>query len=398
MKKRVFALICSSLIISCIQNNNDKPRVNDIKIDIQTDLPLGDLDSIYITGSNSQIGHWNSHGLPFTRLDSLHWSLTFESIDSAFEYKITLGSWDREGLVEEVGSNRVLAAWWGIDTLLHCNYFGPAEKTIDGQISGYYETLQSPIDPSGVIPSRRMWIWAPYDFRKMSNDEGFDLLFMSDGQNVIDPKTSTYGVDWAVDEALIYLKDSNLINKNIFLVAMDCSDNIEKRRLEYGPGDIGDAMAKYIVEICIPFVYDNYPIKGKQLKESKVFFAGSSMGGVLGFRLATQYQNLFDGVLAFSPAVKVNTGDGLKVDALRPWSLSGYPTPVSPFYIDNGGPGLESQLQPGIDMMISKLDSIGFVRNKDYIWVKDLESYHGELGWRKRFPNAFQWVFNSAHN
>ena len=398
MKTSLFILVCSYLLISCTHDNSDNPEVDDINIDIQTFLPLGEEDTIYITGSNDQLGQWSSRGIPFTRLDSINWSVTFKSIDSAFSYKITLGSWGREGLVEEVGSNHNLAGWRGMDTVLHCNYFGPAKKIIDGQISGYYETLESPLDPNGVIQSRRMWIWAPYNFRKMSNPEGFDLLIMSDGQNVIDPRTSTYGVDWAVDEALISLKDSNLIDRNIFLVALDCSKNSGKRRLEYGPGDIGDAMMKYIVETCIPFINDNYPIQGKQANKPKVFFAGSSMGGVLGFRLATQYQKLFDGVLIFSPAVKVNAGNELNIDALKPWSLSGYSIPLSPLYIDNGGPGLESQLQPGIDIMISKLDSLGLIRNKDYYWVKDKKSYHGERGWRKRFPNAFQWVFNSAHN
>jgi len=116
----------------------------------------------------------------------------------------------------------------------------------------------------------------------------------------------------------------------------------------------------------------------------------------LGFRLATEYDYFFDGVMSFSPAVLVNAGDGLSVDALTPWAASGYKKPTTPFYIDNGGLGLESQLQPGIDLLLANLDSIGLKRNKDYLWIKDPASYHGELGWRERFPSAFSWVFNSS--
>ena len=395
MKNSLLALTLG-LSLPVNAQNNPKNNIQIVKIKVVTDSPLSDLDTIFITGSNDQIGQWNGRGIPFIRKDSLNWLLNFRSQDSAFSYKLTLGSWQKEALLDEVGSNRDLGGWIGIDTIFHCDYFGPAEKIIDGQISGYHETLQSPIDPDGVIPRRRMWVWSPYDFRKNESKSGFDILLMSDGQNVIDPSSSTYGLDWAVDEAIISLIDSNIIDRNILVVALDCSKNGDHRRLEYGPGDLGDATTKYLTKTIIPFVLDNYPVHGDMGNIPKIFFAGSSMGGVLGFRLATEYQEIFDGVMSFSPAVFVDAGGWLKVDALTPWADRGYKKPASPFYIDNGGPGLESQLQPGIDLLLTTLDSIGLVENKDYLWVKDPASYHGERGWRERFPSAFSWVFNSS--
>ena len=380
----------------CGPRNKFQNDIQSVEIQLFTSVPLVDSDTIFITGSNDQLGQWNGRGIPFTRKDSLRWSLYFNSEDSAFSYKITLGTWEKEALLDEVGSNRDLGGWNGMDTIFHCDYFGPAEIIIDGQISGYHETLQSPIDPDGIIPSRRMWVWSPYDFRKNKSISGFDILLMSDGQNVIDPSSSTYGVDWAVDESIISLIDSNIIDRDILVVALDCSESGNNRRLEYGPGDLGDATIKYLTQIIIPFVLDNYPVTGDMGVVPKIFFAGSSMGGVLGFRLATEYDYFFDGVMSFSPAVLVNAGDGLSVDALTPWAASGYKKPTTPFYIDNGGLGLESQLQPGIDLLLANLDSIGLKRNKDYLWIKDPASYHGELGWRKRFPSAFSWVFNSS--
>lgn len=392
----VFVVLSVFISIGCKPQKKFQNDIQDVEIGLVTSLPLGDLDTIFITGSNNQLGQWNGRGIPFVRKDSLSWSLYFSSQDSAFSYKITLGSWEKEALLDEVGSNRDLGGWIGIDTIFHCDYFGPAKRIIDGQISGYHEISQSPIDPDGVIPSRRMWVWSPYDFRKNNSVSGFDILLMSDGQNVIDPLSSTYGVDWAVDEAIISLIDSNIIDRDILVVALDCSKDGNNRRLEYGPGDLGDATTKYLTQTIIPFVLDNYPVSGDMGYVPKIFFAGSSMGGVLGFRLATEYHDLFDGVMSFSPAVLIDAGDGLSVDALTPWALSGYKKPTTPFYIDNGGLGLESQLQPGIDLLLANLDSIGLKRNKDYLWIKDPASYHGELGWRKRFPFAFSWVFNSS--
>ena len=60
------------------------------------------------------------------------------------------------------------------------------------------------------------------------------------------------------------------------------------------------------------------------------------------------------------------------------------------FYIDNGGIGLEIQLQPGIDEMLDALDNKGFQRGKDYVWIQAPEAEHTESAWAKRFPNALK--------
>ena len=59
-------------------------------------------------------------------------------------------------------------------------------------------------------------------------------------------------------------------------------------------------------------------------------------------------------------------------------------------YIDNGGKGLEQQLQPGIDEMMKALDEKGYIRNKDYFWVSAPEAEHNESAWAKRMPDALK--------
>ena len=122
----------------CGPQNKFQNDIQSVEIQLVTSVPLVDSDTIFITGSNDQLGHWNGRGIPFTRKDSLRWSLYFNSEDSAFSYKITLGTWEKEALLDEVGSNRDLGGWNGMDTIFHCDYFGPAERIIDGQISGYH--------------------------------------------------------------------------------------------------------------------------------------------------------------------------------------------------------------------------------------------------------------------
>ena len=63
------------------------------------------------------------------------------------------------------------------------------------------------------------------------------------------------------------------------------------------------------------------------------------------------------------------------------------------FYIDNGGVGLEEQLQPGIDDMLKALEAKGYKKDKDFFWVLDQEARHFESDWAKRMPNAFQLIY-----
>jgi hypothetical protein len=61
------------------------------------------------------------------------------------------------------------------------------------------------------------------------------------------------------------------------------------------------------------------------------------------------------------------------------------------FYIDNGGIGLETELQPGIDEMLAALDKNGYLKGKDYVWTQVPEAEHNESAWAKRFPHALKF-------
>ena len=71
------SLLALTLGLSLPVNASSKNNIQIVKIKVVTDFPLSDLDTIFITGSNDQIGQWNGRGIPFIRKDSLRWSLNF---------------------------------------------------------------------------------------------------------------------------------------------------------------------------------------------------------------------------------------------------------------------------------------------------------------------------------
>ena len=364
-----------------------------VRLTVLTADTLRSSDTVFITGSTQQLGGWNGRGLALSRdgENPLKWYLEFEAADSAFAYKLTLGDWAHEAKLTEGMAYRDLGGWEGMDTTLHALSFGPAERVNDGQVSGFLNVVDAPVDPAGIIPSRKMWVWTPYDLKNTELRGPVDLLLMSDGQNCIDPATSTFGVDWAVDEAILALMQEGRIRPTI-VVALECAtEGGNRRRLEYGPGELGEAFSDYLVHTVLAQALENPSLS----EESRVYFAGSSMGGVLAFRLLTEYPGVFDGALAFSPAVYVETGNGLVVDAIGPWKENGRPTPSGYLYLDNGGVGLEAQLQPGIDLLLQELRQTDY-REGALKWVRDRKADHSEVAWRQRFPEAFAWLASNG--
>ena len=49
---------------------------------------------------------------------------------------------------------------------------------------------------------------------------------------------------------------------------------------------------------------------------------------------------------------------------------------------------METQLQPGIDEMLTALKQKGYQENIEYFWCKDKNARHFESDWGKRMP----WV------
>lgn len=357
-------------------------------ITVKLDTPLPKGQTVHITGNVEALGSWNGEGQAFVQTDDYTWEWAGVMPDSSITYKITLGDWAQEAWIRGERISRDFAAYHGIDTTIHVEGFGQAKKANLGQVTGHLQVLASPAsartDEGLQIPSRRMWWWRRSAERPVGK---VDLLLMTDGQNAFDPTTSSMGADWAVDEALDSLISGGYIPETVAL-GIECADDGRRRQAEYGHGPIGKVTMAYFCDQILPGLRDSLDI-------DRVFFAGSSMGGNMAFMLMAWHPESLDGAIGMSPAVYVKTDSGLEVDALRAWHDAGNPWPeAKPFYYDNGGVGLEAQLQPGIDQLKRTLNRVA---DSTYLnWVRDPFAIHNELAWRERFPAAYVWMSNTA--
>lgn len=302
----------------------------------------------------------------------------------SIEHKFTLGTREREG-ADANGSplpNFVLDASQGKtvkDTVLFWTK-GGRQRVNHGQITGTVR-YQRALRGAG-IQDRDLVVWLPPGYEP-DKTRRYPVVYMHDGQNIFDPVTSAFGVDWSIDETADELIKKKLIEPVIVVGIYNTSDRMK----EYTPGDKGTAYMDFVVKTVKPFIDSTYRTKPDR---KNTIVGGSSAGGIISFMLVWEHPEIFSKAICMSPAFKslspggwdytrvVQTSNGKKKDVF--------------FYIDNGAIGLDSQLQPGIDAMLTTLKSKGYKEREDFVFLRDATAKHFEADWAKRFPRALKMV------
>jgi predicted alpha/beta superfamily hydrolase len=204
---------------------------------------------------------------------------------------------------------------------------------------------------------------------------------MNDGQNIFDPATSSLGTDWQIDE----VADSLIKAKSIQDIIIVGIYNTPLRGTEYNHTKAGTAYLNFIIEGLKPFIDRTY----RTLPDyQNTAIGGSSSGGLISFIMAWEHPDVFSKAACISPAFKIQ-----KIDYVAPVKNYKGARKDIMLYIDNGGIGLEDQLQPGIDEMLSALKEKGFVQGEDIHYFKDSYAEHNELAWSKRVYRFLEFMF-----
>ncbi len=338
---------------------------------------------VYITGNDLQLGNWNPSLVSLEQINDSLWTKTFSFPQGTdLEFKFTKGTWLKEAVNEDgtIPKNNILRVL--NDTSINYSirkWKDQIETTLSGKITGTVEYIRN-FESEGLEP-RDIIIWLPPSYDSVIH-KCYPVLYMHDGQNIMDPATSSFNVDWQLDETADSLIKADAINE-IIIVGIY---NTFNRRSEYSPNDTGYRYMDFIAHELKPFVDKNY-----RTKPEPEFTAvgGSSMGGLISFMLAWEYPDIFSKAACLSPAFIYNELNYVK-------TVNSYIGPKKPilFYIDNGGIDLEERLQPGIDEMIKVLDEKGYKIDEDYFWYKDDNAVHSESAWAQRVWRFLELFFS----
>ncbi len=346
---------------------------------------------VYLAGSLKELGNWQPDQVLMNACGNHRWGYCLEvEPTKAIEYKYTLGSWQREGADAQGQplSNFVLHADQNATAQDEVLFWSkPQPPKIVGQITGelrYHRQLEF----EGLQP-RDLIVWLPPGYE--TSEQRYPVLYMHDGQNLFDPRTSAFRVDWQVDETCTELIAAEKIPPLIVVGISNTSD----RTKEYLPSELGKKYQQMILEEIKPLVDREYRTKSTR---EHTFVGGSSAGGLCAMMLAWEHPEVFSGALCFSPALRIeNKHRNISLNYVQ--TVEDSPPPKHPlfFYFDNGGIGLEATLQPGIEAMLEALSDKGFRKNEDFVWVLDKDARHTESAWADRFPAAVQSLFDHTH-
>lgn len=338
-------------------------------------------DTLFITGNLSELGFWNPGAVKMVKNEE-----GFYEIDlivkqgTQIEYKFTLGSWQSEALNKEgfPFPNFTLKAL--NDTALYYNFekFG-GQGVFSGGITGTLEYIRGVESGNPVIPSRDVSVLLPEGY--YDSNERYPVFYMHDGQNIFDPATSSFGIDWQVDESIDSLSKEGDIPKMIVVGI----NNSTYRRAEYHNSDTGYAYMNFLVNVVKPLIDSVYRTKPEREFTGT---GGSSMGGLISFILAWEFDHIFSKAACLSPAFKISRFDYVSTVL----NYTGDKKKIK-LYIDNGGVGLEAQLQPGIDEMIEALKMQGFEEGKDFYYLVEPDAEHNEPAWAKRNHLYLKFLF-----
>jgi len=238
-----------------------------------------------------------------------------------------------------------------------------------------------------VIPSlnnisHKIWVYLPPNYSTSSKT--FPVIYMHDGQNLFDAKTSYIG-EWEVDETLNNLFEKT--KKGFIIVGVENAG--EERINEYTPwpnekygGGKGEIYIDFIVNTLKPFIDQNYRTKPDQKYTGLI---GSSLGGLISYYGGLKNPDTFGKIGAlstsfwFSSEVENFTKENGDIKIVKLFLLAG----------GKEGNDMVEDTQKIENLLIKT----GF-KPKNLKTKINPDGEHNEAFWKSEFSEIITWLYD----
>ena len=254
--------------------------------------------------------------------------------------------------------------------------------------------------PSALVAPRNVEVWLPPGYGK-DPAARYPVIYMQDGQNVLDPATSMGGVDWGADETMTKLIAARQVRPAIVVGVW----NTSKRFPEYMPqkamrGDtsistgiggppitgevIADRYLKFLVTELKPFIDRTYRTRAGR---ADTFIMGASMGGLISAYAVGEYPAVFGGAGCLSTHFPI--GDGSVIEYLR----DAMPDPATHrFYFDHGTETLDAHYAPFQQRADAVMRAAGYADGRNLMTRVFQGAEHNERAWRVRLEQPLRFL------
>jgi predicted alpha/beta superfamily hydrolase len=241
--------------------------------------------------------------------------------------------------------------------------------------AGRYEVVS---DIPGPTPGecRDIVVHLPGDYDE--EVKRYPVIFMQDGQNLFDDRTS-YSGSWGLSEELV---SASRLGADAIIVGI-YNDGV--RRLdEYSPfndekigGGEAEAYVTWMADVLRPIIDERYRTLRMQAHTG---VGGASMGGLLALYAVFRRSDVFGFAAVMSPALWFARAQ------IFDW-VREQPFADARIYLDMGareGDRMLANAQRMRDLLITK----GYLPGERLRWVEDSIGVHHESAWGRRFRKA----------
>lgn len=270
--------------------------------------------------------------------------------------------------------------------------------------------------PSKFVSPRRITVWLPPGYEK--GQGRYAVLYMHDGQNLIDITRSLASQPWGVDRVLARLMSDGRIRRTL-LVGID---NSATRWRDYAPqepfealperlqglakGNLdgapwSDGYARFIVDELKPFIDAHYRTRTDR---ANTFLMGSSMGGLISLYTLARYPETFGAAACLSthwpyttnPDVlrSADSADATEIGmATIDWLGAHVPAPAAHrLYFDHGTEFLDALYARYQTRVDSLLRARGYADGDNFQSLVFEGATHNEKSWSERLDTPLLFL------
>jgi len=247
---------------------------------------------------------------------------------------------------------------------------------------------------------RHVEIWLPPGYDD-DPDRRYRVIYMSDGENLFDPRIANTGIDWGVDEAMMRGAEQGLFEPAIVVATWSTS----RRSEEYSPWHDAPQYARFLIEELMPRVNAEFRTLTDR---DATFVMGSSMGGLLSYYLVKEHPDVFSACGCVSTAFLFSEArlaqhagaDKSGIDA-TPYIITdianGDTVPRGArMFFDHGTEGLDAEYGPQHAAVRDWLLEQGFNEGEDFVIRVYEGANHNEASWRARLGDQLAWLLGGG--
>ena len=275
-----------------------------------------------------------------------------------------------------------------------------APYVTDWRNSGVLGTLVywQDVESKFLAAKRNVEVWLPPGYDD-DPERRYRVIYMSDGENLFDPRIANTGVDWGIDEAMMRGVEAGRFEPAIVVAAW----STELRSEEYSPWQGAPQYAHFLIEELMPRINARFrALAGAE----NTFVMGSSMGGLLSYYLVKNHPDAFSAcgcvsshfALSDASFTSIANVDADQTPYIVRDIADGASVPAGTrFYFDYGTETMDATYEEDHKPVREWLLGQGLTEGQDFKMREYEGAAHTEAAWRARVGDQLDWLLGEGN-